>query len=130
MSAWTKQDNKATWIDDWKGQGHMIDDFLIPRGWMNVVNSVKVIHEEGADRDAIEPWTEYTDHNPVELKVCARWHQYRKKQEIEHSREAGADVSKMKGISLDGESFKRLYAATLDSKLLDMKPEKNMIGDR
>ena len=67
--SWTGQKNKETWRNPRWRTYHLLDHFLVPRGYIRNVKRVLTIHEEVAFRLHLTGWGEYTDHKPVELAI-------------------------------------------------------------
>ena len=69
MLSFIRQECRDTWFHPRSGVGHPIDHLLTRPRDHRFVSAAKVLHEE----PLAEPWSPYTDHNPIEVRLAKGW---------------------------------------------------------
>lgn len=68
-NTWTPQRNKTSWEHPRFGTQHLLDYYLVANKHLGNTHRVLTLHPQLTVEHNIPYWPEFTDHNPVELKL-------------------------------------------------------------
>ena len=119
-ATFSAQRNKTTWRNPQRGTWHDIDHWLVTNKDSRIIAQTIIVRPEQACEMRI-PWTAYTDHCPIEIRVLQRriWSDKPDKNNDLNS----ANVERLRGPTQEATEARKLYAERCESKLAEIQPE-------